>query len=134
MKRSAEITSLSRRAMLAVTLGGLLSPGAGADLVGNVKTRSALAGKSEDELISANPVLERLARENPELLREVLERLQSPVLSFRRSLTYEAPRPATEMDSAIIAENPDLAVFYRESPEAALDLLRLIREAAKNGE
>lgn len=120
--------------MLAVALGGLISPRAAADLVGSVETPGALAGKSEDALISANPLLERLARENPQLLREVLGRLQSPALSFRRSLALGASKQATETESAIIAENPDLAVFYRESPEAALDLLRLIREAAKNGE
>ena len=120
--------------MLVASLGALLWRSAAADLVAGVDTNSAVAGKSEDALIAANPVLERLGRENPTLLREVIDRLRSPVRSHRRTLTYDAPRPATDAENTILTENPDLAVFYRESPEAALDLLRLIREAAKTKE
>ena len=47
------------------------------------------------------------------------------------SLVFAVPEPAPPAEVADPFENPDLAELYRESPEAALDLLRLIREAAK---
>ena len=39
--------------------------------------------------------------------------------------------PADRAQDGLLAENPALADFVRSSPEAALDLLRLIREATK---
>ena len=72
-------------------------------------------------------------RKSPAVLREVLDRLRSPAPepSSSRSLVQDPPKPATHAETAVLAENPDLSEYYRESPEAALDLLRLIREAAK---
>ena len=121
------------RTALVAALAVLMSHGAAADLVGHTEIRAAVAGKSDEALIAANPVLERLGRESPALLREVLERLRSPVPepSYRRSLAQDQPKPATPAETAVLAENPDLSQYHRESPEAALDLLRLIREAAK---
>jgi len=118
---------------MVAALAVLLSHGAAADLVGHAEVRAAVAGKSDEELIGTNPVLERLGRESPALLGEVLERLRSPVPepSYRRSLVQDQPKPATPAETAVLAENPDLSQYHRESPEAALDLLRLIREAAK---
>ena len=103
-----------------------------ADLIGRSETRTTVADTTERALIEANPILERIARERPEALREILDRLRAPEPSHRRSL--EAPGDAEDPDSAehdILDENPVLADYYRESPEAALDLLRLIREATK---
>lgn len=64
--------------------------------------------------------------------------LRAPESAHRRSLEApgdtEVPDGAEAPDGAghgILDENPDLADYYRESPEAALDLLRLIREATK---
>ena len=121
------------RTALAAALTVFLSHGAAADLVGHTEVRAAVAGKSDAALIAANPALERLDRESPALLGEVLERLRAPAPepSSRRSLPLHQPKPATQAETAILAENPDLSQYYRESPEAALDLLRLIREAAK---
>ena len=75
---------------------------------------------------------ESIARERPEVLREILGRLRAPAPSYRRSLEAldDAEDPGGSQ-SGVLAENPDLADYYRESPEAALDLLRLIREATK---
>lgn len=108
------------------------SHAASADLIGRTETRTTVADTTERALIEANPILERIARERPEALREILDRLRAPEPSHRRSL--EAPGDAEDPDSAehdILDENPVLADYYRESPEAALDLLRLIREATK---
>ena len=110
----------------------LVSHAAPADLVGRSETRALDAGVTERALIEANPILERIARERPEALREILDRLRAPAPSYRRSLEAldDAEDPGGSQ-SGIFAENPDLADYYRESPEAALDLLRLIREATK---
>lgn len=124
-------TDRSRRAVLAAALAFFVPGRAGADLVGHQESRAALAGKSDDVLIAANPMLGWLAREDPALLREVLVRLRAPVPAHRRTLTKDRPEPESSAEGAVLAENPDLAELYRESPEAALDLLRLIREAAK---
>ena len=117
------------RAVWAAVLAVLLSQAAAADLVGYIQDRAAVAGRSDKALIEANPILERLRREYPDALPAILERLRAPLPSYRRGL--ERPVPEPKLESGILAENPDLGQLYRESPEAALDLLRLIREAAK---
>lgn len=121
------------RTALVAALTVLASHGAAADLVGHAEVRAAVASKSDETLIAANPLLERIEREFPVLLGEVLERLRAPVseASYSRSLVQDQPKPATQAETAVLADNPDFSQYYRESPEAALDLLRLIREAAK---
>ena len=117
--------------LLALVLAVLFLPqGAGADLAGKMEQRTAVMGKPDAALIGANPLLRRLQGVNPDALREALERLRSPAASPRRSL--ERPEAAPEEDeSGVLADNPDIEALHRESPEAALDLIRLIREAAK---
>ena len=133
MKGTIRMVHRTLRTACVAALAVLLSHGTAADLVGHTKVRTAVAGKSDEELMGANPVLERLGRKSPAVLREVLERLRStaPEPSSSRSLVQDPPKPATHAETAILADNPDLSQYYRESPEAALDLLRLIREAAK---
>ena len=133
MGRTMRIAPRILRTALAAVLGALVSHGAAADLVGRTDVRAAIAGKSDEALIAANPVLQRLERESPALLGEVLERLRATPAepTHRRSLVQARPKPATQAETAILAANPDLSQYHRESPEAALDLLRLIREAAK---
>ena len=137
MKRACAGGGPGRHSLLVAALAVLLSHGAAADLVGDGPTRAAVAGISDEALIEANPILERLKRRDPELLVEALRRLRAPSQqpSHRRSLANEtpapAPAPASGDEHALLAENPHLAALHRESPEAALDLLRLIREAAK---
>lgn len=128
-----ETTDRRRRAVIVGAFAVLLSHGVAADLVSRVGTGAAEGLESDDAIIEANPALQRLRRENPELLREVLERLRAtvPAKSSRRALGGNLPGPATDADREILEENPAFADLYRESAEAALDLLRLIREAAK---
>lgn len=132
MRMAHGILRTAFAAALAV-LAVLVSHEVAADLVGRTDVRAAIAGKSDEALIAANPVLQRLERESPALLGEVLERLRATPAepSLRRSLVQDRPKPATSAEAAVLAENPDLSQYHRESPEAALDLLRLIREAAK---
>ena len=60
-------------------------------------------------------------------------RLPRPAPAPRRSPRAQqgAPVQPDGVQGALLAENPALADYYRDSPEAALDLLRLIREATK---
>ena len=99
--------------------------------MGRGANRDATTDRSDAALLAANPVLGHLARTHPELLQEAIARLRAAAPSRARTLVEDEPNPATPAEHALLAENPDLAEFYRESPEAALDLLRLIREAAK---
>ena len=119
--------------LFAAALAALLCQGATADLVGHMQVRAAVAGKSDETLIATNPVLEILGREHAEELDEILARLRAPVEEQSHQRTFaQSAAPETDADSAIFEQNPDLAALYRESPEAALDLLRLIREATQS--
>ena len=102
---------------------------AGADLVGTVTERDAVAGRTDGELINANPLLLQLRREQPEVLPAILLQLRTSRSDTGRGLDALASMSDEEIE--LLALNPDLDGLYRESPEAALDLLRLIREAAK---
>ena len=122
--------SRCRGSVPAALLAAFVSHAAPADLVG--------LGAPERALLEANPILERIARERPEALGEILDRLNAPERSHRRGLETldDTGDPGDtgdpdDAESGILDQNPDLADFYRESPEAALDLLRLIREATK---
>ncbi len=118
--------------LLAGLLPALLPAGAAAEPVGRQEERAAVAGRSDAALIAANPVLRRLQRDRPDLLRRVLKRLRAPVAAEARKLETPDPDPPPPKDrDGLLAENPDLGQLHRESPEAALDLIRLIREATK---
>ena len=105
-------------------LAALAAHAAPADLVG----REA----ADHALLEANPVLERIARERSEALGPILDRLRAPAPSSRRSPAAAKPsEPPDRAQDALLAENPALADYLRSSPEAALDLLHLIREATK---
>ena len=105
-------------------LAAIFSQAAPADLVGREAADRAL--------LEANPVLERIARERPEALGPILDRLRAPASPSRRGPAAAKPsEPPGRAQDALLAENPALADYLRGSPEAALDLLRLIREATK---
>ena len=56
------LARLCRAAVAAAVLAFLVPHGADADLVGHVEERTAVAGRSNDALIEANPLLQRLQR------------------------------------------------------------------------
>ena len=64
-----------------------------------------------------------------------LEHVFARSLRHVRTALAEDASPVAQATGAaaggLLAENPALADYYRDSPEAALDLLRLIREATK---
>lgn len=90
-----------------------------------------LLGTNEEgrSLLAANPVLERIGRENPAALGPIIEKLRELAASARRAHAEDGLDPK---DRAILDANPAIEEIYRESPEAALDLLRLIRAAVAN--
>ena len=125
---------MSRRGIVSAGLLAVLaSHAAPADLGGRSETHTTVADAMEQALIEANPILERIARERPEALGEILDRLRAPESSHRRSLEAldDTGDPEGAEHDGILAENPALADYHRDSPEAALDLLRLIREATQ---
>ena len=106
-----------------------------ADLVGSV--RADMGSPRVRALIAANPALAALERRRPQVLPAVVERilllLDRPEGGVRRRLARPpASAPLGTDDRYFISENPALETIYKDSPEAALDLLRLIREAASN--
>ena len=130
MKRMANAASRSGLPLLLTAATILFAHGVAADLVGRDLDRAVVISITDDALVAANPLLEQLGREHPQLLREVLKRLRTPMpKSLRRR--QEQDSPETEIDGEILEENPDLNELYRSSPEAFLDLLRLIREATE---
>lgn len=121
-----------RWSLVGAIVAALLSHGAAADLVGHLQWRLATAGKSDQTLIESNPALQRLARENPDALEEVLVLLRTPMSqAARHRILVEDGQQGHDDHGGVLARNPDLAQYYRESPEAFLDLLRLIRQAAQ---
>ena len=128
-------TGLRRLLAVAALLAGLFPAVASADLTGRQDQRAAVAGRSDAALIAANPVLRQVQRVRPSLLPEILRRLRAPVAT-RDDRMLERPDPGPAQppppeQGQVLEENPDLGQLHRESPEAALDLLRLIREATR---
>ena len=127
---SGAATKRRRPALPALALAALLPQCADADLVGDFEQRAGNAGVSDAALIEANPLLRDLQGVDPDLLDDALDRLRLPAGATRQA-QEEADALPKEAEEGVLADNPDLEAFYRESPEAALDLIRLIREAAR---
>ena len=85
------------------------------------------------QMLEENPSLLKIYRQDPGKGLDILEQVYRMLLPTR-TLAPSAPypigvgRPGPE-DKLILDTNPTLTEIYRTSPEAALDLIRLIREA-----
>lgn len=97
-----------------------------ADLVGVPAEPPALS-ESEQTTLAQNPDLAALAAVNPWALRLVLNALASPPAPTRSKDVLRLD-PA---DVALLNANPALAQFSSASPEAAAELLALIRSAGR---
>ena len=132
MRRLPVSRCLLWRPLLLLALVFLFAPPADADLVGRSTPPMTSADAANTALIEANPFLNLLASENPELLRSVLGFMRDRPQGVKRGAQLQgAPEPLTEREEQLLEENPVFKKLYRSSPEAFLDLLRLIREAAK---
>jgi hypothetical protein len=124
------IDRLVRFAAVALLALAITTP-AGADLVAPTVT---LTG-AELRLVAENPALLRLGEQNPATLREVLDRIEaaSPAAKdIGAALQPDAAPPTlSPEDQALVDQNPALGKTLRESPEAALDLIRLIKQASQ---
>ncbi|MGY2995043.1 hypothetical protein ACVWWD_003850 [Mesorhizobium sp. URHB0026] len=103
-----------------------------ADLVGSMTSPPALTD-AERETVAANPVLAHMEERHPWLLRMALNEVADAAadrLSLKDASTAPAvPRSADDYEMRIIQSNPGLESIWRSSPEAAVDLLALIRAA-----
>lgn len=122
-----------RLALVPVMLGALLATAhAQRDLLKDLKFTVA-----EEEIIARNEVLKKLRRTDPDGVKDILDALTS--LTARQARQAPAPtqprivrRPKEGAPAKIPFDperNPDLLLFYRASPEAAHDLLQLLKQA-----
>lgn len=98
-----------------------------ADLRG-VPDRPPLFTAEELALLETNPALADVAWTNPFLVRTLLDDLE------RANAADQEPGMLEQIDDAgksLIEANPALDRGLRSSPEAALDLIKIIKEAAK---
>ncbi len=104
---------------------------AGADLGAATVT---LTG-AELRLVAENPALLRLGEQDPATLRAVLDRMEAAAPAGKdigAALQPDAAPPTlSPEDQALVDQNPALGKTLRESPEAALDLIRLIKQASQ---
>jgi len=113
-------------------LACMIAGPAGADLS---EPTVALTG-GELRLVAENPALLRLGEQDPATLRAVLDRLEAAApasKSVGAALQPDDAVPPTlsAEDQALVNQNPALVKALRESPEAALDLIRLIKQASQ---
>jgi hypothetical protein len=122
-----DIMSRKHLAALAIVLAALSEPAA-AELRGTPEEPPVFTA-AEVAVITRNAVLATLIQDNPWAIRRVLDALASvsttPNNGSKRAVGSAAPADATIDPLA----NPDLDQLQRVSPEALLDLFRLLKEA-----
>jgi hypothetical protein len=102
-----------------------------ADLVGQPAHPPQLSAV-EAAMLERNPALQPLATEAPWALRTVLNALAQ---SRRGGVSSSTDMSGLNRDdAAVLNQNPALREVWRSSPEAAADLLALIRAAAASGD
>jgi hypothetical protein len=115
-------------ALLAVTL--LLPVQAHADLLGSPSAPPALTA-AQQQLVSQNPGLADLEKRNPWLLRSVLHALnRSPRDAYGGTYDFDG---LGSHEIGVLNRNPALLQIWSASPEAAADLLALIKAASSSG-
>ena len=113
-------------AALVIALAALSEP-AVAELRGSPEGPPVFTA-AEVAVITRNAVLAALIQDNPWALRRVLDALAA--ISTTRIMGASAPSGAAPADATIDPlANPDLDQLQRVSPEALLDLFRLLKEA-----
>lgn len=116
--------------LISMALGVALGP-ASADVVG--RPGAAPTFDSTDAgLLKENPSLAEIVRDNPHLGRLILDRALAAEgdAAARVMLGDDTAPTLTDEEQALVKANPLLERGMRSSPEAALDLLRLIKQAA----
>ena len=117
-------------AALMVALAALSEP-AWAELRGTPEGAPVFTA-AEVAVITRNAVLSTLIQDNPWAVRRVLDALAavSTTPDGAGKSGSAAPRPDAALDPLA---NPDLDQLQRASPEALLDLFKLLKEAAEKG-
>src|SRR5262249_24177497 len=128
-KRELVPSSRKHPAALAIALAFLSAPAA-AELRGSPEGPPVFTA-AEVAVIIRNAVLAALIQDNPWAVRRVLDALAS-VRTTPDNASKEAVGSAAPADITLDpVANPDLDPRRRASPEALLDLLRLLKEAEK---
>lgn len=84
--------------------------------------------QTERDLLGRNPVLAHVQQVDPAALRRILERL----VELLNRNDAEPPLESFALeDWDILRHNPDLRIAFHGSPEATLELIRLIRTATR---
>jgi hypothetical protein len=111
---------------LILLLSGLSFPAA-ANLTGLPAVPPPLTA-TEHDILAHNPDLSALAADHPWVLRAVLDELAAPpIAGSKATISIDAD------EMVILRTNPALMVVYNAAPDAAADLLALIRSAAGKG-
>lgn len=89
---------------------------------------------AEEKIIARNEVLTRLRRRDPDGVKDILDALRSlnsrPAPAPAKPGIARRTKPAPPAEALFDpARNPDLLLFHRASPEAAHDLLQLLKQA-----
>jgi hypothetical protein len=108
---------------------------ANADLIGSLEGAQTLTA-DQMAILDKNPDLEALEGDNPDIVRAVLGKLTA--LRAERSgadetISRGSLDTLTVDDVQLLGRNPALLEIWRAAPEAAVDLLALIRAAAGKG-
>lgn len=123
-----------RSLVLSLALAGAFAlSGAEAQFAGDTPSFSTV----EEQVFRDNPDLEQLKKKDPGLARFVLNELSARAESSPRGADHPAKDMALSEEmkrdpdlKRLLESNPALAEMARSSPEAAHDLLVLIRSAA----
>ena len=115
-------------ALALIVSGALVTSNATHALAAETAVDGVLLSEAEQVWLQENPALAEVAMVAPGQLREILDRL-ADALSNPSSTRGGLP-PLDEGTVRVLETNPALMQAWRSSPEAAADLLRLIRIAA----
>lgn len=117
-------------ALILATVIAMTPDGARADLVG-VPIRPPPLDAAEQQILELNPDLALLAESAPWVLRRALTNFANAPKDMGEPAGWGIEVGPAE--SRLLGRNPALQVIYQASPEAAAELLALIRTAAGSG-
>lgn len=117
---------IHRSAALAIVVALALAQPVAADIVGFPAAPAPLTA-AQAAVVEANPDLKGLSDSAPWLLRSVLAKIETPTAPNGTSKSGLDDLNSTDLE--ILERNPALLQVWNASPEAAAELLALIKAA-----
>lgn len=117
---------IHRSATFALVIAVALAQPAAADILGFPAAPAPLT-TVQAAVVEANPDLKSLSESAPWLLRSVLTKIETPTAPNGTSKSGLEDLGSTDLE--ILARNPALLQVWTASPEAAAELLALIKAA-----